>query len=109
MYAFPQPQDIVINLVVVFTELLENDDMLVALLFSVTNGFNQIDIGRFVIFDEVLLSVLNDAVGTKGHEALHVTAEVGEKLGWVISTEYFFDFCGLRHRGVLLLQSRHNR
>ena len=107
MDTLPHAQNIVINPVVVLAQLLEHNNMLVAFLLGVADGLQQIYIGRFVVFYEVLLSVLDYAVGAQRHQALHVAAEVGKELGRVVRAEDFPYFGTLRHGGGLC--SRHNR
>ncbi len=75
--------------------------MLIAFLFGIVDGLDKVDVGRFVVLDEVLFSMLDDAVGTEGHETLCIAAEVGKKFSGVVGAEYFFDFLVLRDSGWL--------
>lgn len=75
--------------------------MLVTLLPGLCKRLLQVDICGLVVFKEVLLSVLDDAVGTQRHEALGVAAEVGQELVGVVGAE---DLPSLRG----LVDSRHS-
>jgi hypothetical protein len=64
MDTLPQSHQIVKNFIVSLIQLLENDDMLVALLLRLCNYLLQIHIGRLVVLKEMLLRVLYDTVWT---------------------------------------------
>jgi len=50
--------------------------MLIALLFGISDSIVDVDIHWLVILEEVLLGVLDDAVGAEWHETVEVAAEV---------------------------------
>jgi len=81
--------------------------VLIAFLFGIVDGLEEVNVDRFVVLDEVLLSMFDYAVGTEWHETLCIAAEVGEKFGRVVGAEYFFDFLVLGESS--LLYSGHDR
>jgi hypothetical protein len=78
--ALPETHQVVVDLIVAAVEFLEDDDALVALLLGVRDDLLQVDVGGFIILEEMLFGVFDDAVGTERHEAVSVAAEVGEEL-----------------------------
>lgn len=101
MYTLSQSHNIVIDIVIALTQLLKHHDVLVAFLLCVVDRFEDVDIGGFVVLDEVLLGMFNDAVGAEGHEALCIAAEIGEKFCGMVRAEYFFDLCVWGDGGLL--------
>jgi len=81
--------------------------VLIAFLFGIVDGLEEVNVDRFIVLDEVLLSMFDYAVGTEWHETFCIAAEVGEKFGRVVGAEYFFDFLVLGESS--LLYSGHDR
>ena len=79
MNALPKTEDVIVNFIVGFCDFFEDDDVLVAFLFSVVDGIDEVNVYRFVVVDKMLFGVFDDTVGTEGHEALHIAAEVSKK------------------------------
>ena len=107
MYTFPNTCEIVEYFIIITVEFFKNNDMLITLLLGLCNSLLQVDIGRFIIFEKMLLSVLYDAVGAKRHETVSITAEVGKEFVRMISTEDLTDLGWLGKSG--LSDSRHCR
>ena len=99
MYALPEPHQVVVDLIVGPTELLEKNDVLIAFLLGIEEDFLEVDVGRLVVLEEVLLGVLDDAVGAEGHEALRIAAEVGEHFVLVVGAVDPALLCVLGQRG----------
>ena len=61
---FLQSHQIIKDFVIWSIELLKDNDMLVALLFGLLNDIVYVDVARFIALEEVLLGMLDNAVGT---------------------------------------------
>ena len=104
---FSESHDIIIDFIVAFAQFFEYYDVLIAFLFGIVDGLEEVDVDGFVVLDKVLFGMFYDAVGTERHETLCVAAEVGEKFSGMVGAEYFFDLLVLGDSG--LLYSRHGR
>ena len=76
MDTLPQAHQIVKYFIVSLIQLLKNYDMLVALLLRLCNYLLQIDIGRLVVLEEMLLRVLDDTVWTQRHQTLTIKTKI---------------------------------
>jgi len=62
MNTFPETHDILQNLIITSAQLLQHHDMLITFLFSFSHNFIQIDVTGLVVFEKMLLSVLDYAI-----------------------------------------------
>jgi hypothetical protein len=81
--------------------------VLIAFLFNFSDYLLEVDVGRLIILQEVLLGMLDDAVGTQRHQALTIATKIGEKFIGVVSAVYLSDLAILGQR--CLVDSGHHR
>ena len=61
--------------------------MLVTSLLCLVQRLLEVEVGRPIVLEEVLLGVLDYAVGAERHQALSIAAEVGQELLRVVGAE----------------------
>ena len=99
MYAFPQSHQIIVYLIISPTELFEKNNVLVAFLFGIHKDFLKVYVGWLIVLEEVLFSVLDNTVGTEGHKAIRIAAEVSEHFVLVVGAVDSALLCALGQSG----------